>query len=41
MNNFLNAYSEFGFELNIELNQFLTQFNEKMNIQNGSARATW
>ena len=40
MNNFLNEYSGFSFEWNIELNHFLARFNEKMNIQNVSARAT-
>ena len=40
MNNFLNEYFGFYFELNIELNHFLARFNEKMNIQNVSARAT-
>ena len=40
MNNFLNEYFAFGFELNIELNPFLARFNEKINIQNVSARAT-
>ena len=39
MNNFLNVYFGFYFELNIELNHFLARFNEKMNIQNVSARA--
>ena len=33
-------YTGFGFELNIELNH-LARFNEKMNIQNVSARASW
>ena len=41
MNNFLNKYFGFYFELNIELNHFLARFNEKMNIQNVSARARW
>ena len=40
MNNLLNEYLRFNFELNIELNHFLAGFNEKMSIQNGSARAT-
>ena len=39
MNNFLNEYFGFYFELNIELNHFLARFNEKMNIQNVSTRA--
>ena len=39
MNNFLNEYFGFSFEWNIELNHFLARFNEKMNIQNVSARA--
>ena len=34
MNNFLNEYFWFNFELNIELNQFLARFNVKMNNQN-------
>ena len=33
-------YSGFGFELNFELNHILAWFNEKMNFQNGSPRAT-
>ena len=37
MNNFLNEYFWFNFELNIELNQFLARFNVKMNNQNVSA----
>ena len=40
MNDLLNEYFGFYFELNIELNHFLARFNEKMNIQNVSARAT-
>ena len=40
MNIFLNEYSGFCFELNFELNHILSRFNEKMNFQNGSARAT-
>ena len=40
MNIFLNEYFGFYFELNIELNHFLARFNEKMNIQNVSARAS-
>ena len=39
MNIFLNEYFGFSFELNFELNHILARFNEKMNIQNGSARA--
>ena len=34
MNNSLNEYLRFNFELNIELNQFLARFNVKMNNQN-------
>ena len=34
---FLNEYSRFNFELNIELNHFLARFNVKMNNQNVSA----
>ena len=34
MNNLLNEYLRFNFELNIELNHFLARFNIKMNIQN-------
>ena len=41
MNNFLNEYFGFYFELNIELNHLLARFNEKMNIQNVLARATY
>ena len=37
MNNFLNEYFWFNFELNIELNQFLARFNVKINNQNVSA----
>ena len=37
INNFLNEYFLFNFELNIELNHFLAQFNVKMNNQNVSA----
>ena len=37
---FLNEYFGFCFELNFELNHFQAQFNEKMNLQNGSARAS-
>ena len=37
MNNFLNEYFWFNFELNIELNQILARFNVKMNNQNVSA----
>ena len=40
MNNFLNEYFWFNFELNIELNQFLARFNVKMNNQNVSATPT-
>ena len=40
MNNFLNEYFGFSFEWNIELNHFLARFNEKMNIQNVSARTS-
>ena len=36
MNNFLNEYFLFNFELNIELNQILARFNVKMNNQNVS-----
>ena len=39
MNNSLNEYFGFYFELNIELNHFFARFNEKMNIQNVSVRA--
>ena len=34
MNNLLNEYLRFNFELNIELNHFLARFNVKMNNQN-------
>ena len=37
MNNSLNEYLRFNFELNIELNNFLARFNIKMNNQNVSA----
>ena len=40
MNNLLNEYFWFNFELNIELNQFLARFNVKMNNQNVSATPT-
>ena len=40
MNNLLNEYFRFNFELNIELNHFLAQFNVKMNNQNVSATPT-
>ena len=40
MNNSLNEYLRFNFELNIELNHFLAQFNVKMNNQNVSATPT-
>ena len=40
MNIFLNEYSGFGFELNFELNHFSARFNEKMNFQNVSYRAS-
>ena len=36
MNNSLNEYLRFNFELNIELNHFLARFNVKMNNQNVS-----
>ena len=36
MNNLLNEYLRFNFELNIELNHFLARFNVKMNNQNVS-----
>ena len=39
MNDFLNEYFELYFELSFEVNNFLAWFNEKMNIQNVSARA--
>ena len=41
MNIFLNEYFGFCFELNFELNHFWAKFNEKMNFQNVSNRATW
>ena len=34
MNNLLNEYFRFNFELNIELNNFWARFNVKMNNQN-------
>ena len=40
MNIFLNEYFGFCFELNFELNHFYARFNEKMNFQNVSNRAT-
>ena len=40
MNIFLNEYFGFCFELNFELNHFSARFNEKMNFQNVSNRAT-
>ena len=40
MNIFLNEYFGFCFELNFELNHFWAKFNEKMNFQNVSNRAT-
>ena len=40
MNNSLNEYLRFNFELNIELNHFLARFNVKMNNQNVSATPT-
>ena len=40
MNIFLNEYSGFCFELKFELNHFKARFNEKMNFQNVSPRAT-
>ena len=40
MNIFLNEYFGFWFELNFELNHFSARFNEKMNFQNVSPRAT-
>ena len=40
MNIFLNEYFGFCFELNFELNHFSARFNEKMNFQNVSYRAT-
>ena len=41
MNIFLNEYFGFCFELNFELNHFSARFNEKMNFQNVSYRATY
>ena len=41
MNNSLNEYLRFNFELNIELNHFLARFNVKMNNQNVSATPNW
>ena len=41
MNIFLNEYFGFCFELNFELNHFWGKFNEKMNFQNVSNRATY
>ena len=40
MNNSLNEYLRFNFELNIELNHVLARFNVKMNNQNVSATPT-
>ena len=40
MNNILNEYFRFNFELNIELNHFSARFNVKMNNQNVSATPT-
>ena len=40
MNIFLNEYFGFWFELNFELNHFSARFNEKMNFQNVSYRAS-
>ena len=40
MNIFLNEYFGFCFELNFELNHFWAKFNEKMNFQNVSNRAS-
>ena len=40
MNNLLNEYLRFNFELNIELNHFLARFNVKMNNQNLSPSPT-
>ena len=40
MNIFLNEYFGFCFELNFELNHFSARFNEKMNFQNVSNRAS-
>ena len=41
MNNSLKEYPGFSFELNIGLNQLLVHFNERIYIQNISAKATW
>ena len=41
MNNSLNEYLRFNFELNIELNHFLARFNVKINNQNVSATPSW
>ena len=41
MNIFLNEHFGFCLELNFELNHFWARFIEKMNFQNGSARASW
>ena len=40
MNIFLNEYFGFCFELNFELNHFKAKFNEKINFQNVSPRAS-
>ena len=40
MNIFLNEYFGFCFELNFELNHFSARFNEKINFQNVSNRAS-
>ena len=40
MNNSLNEYLRFNFELNIELNHFLARFNVNMNNQNLSLTPT-
>ena len=40
MNNLLNEYFRFNFEMNIELNYLLARFNVKMNNQNVSATPT-
>ena len=40
MNNSLNEYLRFNFEVNIELNHVLARFNVKMNNQNVSATPT-
>ena len=39
MNNLLNEYFGIESELNIELNHFLAQFNEKIYVQNISDSA--